>query len=159
GGPVLLAMDEVETIFTAPFRSDFFAMLRTWHNNRATTPIWKNLDLALVTSTEPYQLIDNLNQSPFNVGTVVELSDFTEQPVAAPNRRHGSPLSMNDERRVRALVGGHPYLVRRALYLVASGEFTADVLVASASDERGPFGDHLRYHRFQLWDQPELRAG
>jgi hypothetical protein len=69
-GPLVLALDEIETIFDTPFRSAFFGMLRSWHNKRntPTDPIWPQLDLALVTSTEPYQLIANLNQSPFNVG-------------------------------------------------------------------------------------------
>ena len=76
GNPLVLAMDEVDKVFVTDFRNDFFAMLRSWHNSRATTPIWKQLDLTLVTSTEPYQLIDDLNQSPFNVGQVIDLADF-----------------------------------------------------------------------------------
>ena len=57
GKPLMLAMDEVDRAFDSYFRSDFFGMLRSWHNSRATMPIWKQLDLALVTSTEPYELI------------------------------------------------------------------------------------------------------
>ncbi|MEC4885548.1 MAG: AAA-like domain-containing protein, partial [Scytonema sp. PMC 1070.18] len=45
GCPLVLAMDEVDKIFSAEFRNDFFSMLRSWHNSRATTPIWKKLDL------------------------------------------------------------------------------------------------------------------
>jgi AAA-like domain/CHAT domain len=33
--PLVLAMDEVDRMFDATFRSDFFSMLRSWHNNRA----------------------------------------------------------------------------------------------------------------------------
>jgi hypothetical protein len=36
---LLLAMDEVDTIFNADFDSDFFSMLRAWHNSRADVPI------------------------------------------------------------------------------------------------------------------------
>jgi AAA-like domain len=53
--PLMLAMGEVETVFDTAFRSDFFGMLRSWHNSRLpTSPAWIKLDLALVTSTEPY---------------------------------------------------------------------------------------------------------
>lgn len=79
-------MDEVEVVFDTKFRSDFFGMLRSWHNNWAATPIWKPLDLVLVTSTEPYQLIEDLNQSPFNVGQVIELVDFDGDQVTDLNR-------------------------------------------------------------------------
>jgi hypothetical protein len=34
GAPLVLAMDEVESIFDTDFRSDFFGMLRSWHNSR-----------------------------------------------------------------------------------------------------------------------------
>ncbi len=150
GAPLFLAMDEVESVFETDFRSDFFSMLRSWHNDRAYDKRWRQLDLALVTSTEPYQLIENLNQSPFNVGEVIELTDFLPQQVADLNRRHGSPLSSAQEEQLMALLGGHPYLTRKALYLVASRRLTMADLLATATRDRGPFGDHLRYHLFRL---------
>jgi hypothetical protein len=157
--PLVLAMDEVETMFDTDFRSDFFGMLRSWHNNRATKPIWKQLDLALVTSTEPYQLIDNLNQSPFNVGQIIELTDFEFAQVADLNQRHGEILTSPELQRLMDLVNGHPYLVRKALYLMVTGAMSASDLFAQAVKERGPFGDHLRYHLFRIYDKPELVRG
>ncbi|WP_096608366.1 AAA-like domain-containing protein [Calothrix sp. NIES-2100] len=156
GQPLVLAMDEVERAFDTEFRSDFFGMLRSWHNNRATTPIWKQLDLALVTSTEPYQLIDNLNQSPFNVGEVIDLEDFTAAQVTDLNRRHSSPLNSNEAQQLMALLNGHPYLVRLALYVIASQRFTTAELFAKATADNGPFGNHLRNHLFRLHSKAEL---
>jgi hypothetical protein len=157
--PLVLAMDEVECIFDSDFRSDFFGMLRSWHNNRATTPIWKQLDLVFVTSTEPYQLVENLNQSPFNVGEVIELTDLSLEQVAELNRRHGSPLNQAQEQQLMALIGGHPYLIRRALYLTAIDSITPAELFAQATADRGPFGDHLRHHLFRMSDKPDLIQG
>jgi len=156
GSPLVLAMDEVDKVFDADFRNDFFGMLRSWHNSRATTPIWKQMDLTLVTSTEPYQLIDDLNQSPFNVGQVIELQDFTPEQVTDLNHRHGSPLNSSEERQLIVLLGGHPYLVRRALYLVASQQISTTELFANATADSGPFGDHLRRHLSLLHDKTEL---
>lgn len=159
--PLVLAMDEVENLFDTSFRSDFFSMLRSWHNSRANiaTPIWKQLDLVLVTSTEPYQLIENLNQSPFNVGEVINLEDFTPAQVADLNQRHGAPLNHEEERRLVSLLCGQPYLTRRALYLIATGRLSVAELFATAADERGPFGDHLRYHLFRIHNKEELVRG
>jgi hypothetical protein len=157
--PVLFAMDEVDSIFDTDFRSDFFGMLRSWHNSRRAGSIWKQFDLALVTSTEPYQLIENLNQSPFNVGEIIELPDFTPEQVADLNQRHGAPLGPAEEEQLMALLGGHPYLIRRALYMVAKQRLTLDELFSKATDDNGPFGDHLRHHSFRLHGQPELIAG
>lgn len=158
-GPLVLAMDEVDRTFDTSFRSDFFGMLRSWHNSRQTSPLWQQLDLVLVTSTEPYQLIEDLNQSPFNVGEVIELADFTQEQLAELNRRHSSPLSVEEVQQLMGLLSGHPYLVRRALYLVASGRISSRSLFSEALSERGPFGDHLRNQLFRLHERPSLVEG
>ncbi|QRK12261.1 AAA-like domain-containing protein [Archangium violaceum] len=159
--PLVLGLDEVETLFELPFGTDFFGMLRSWHNNRAlpTTPVWKKLSIVLVTSTEPFLFIKNLTQSPFNVGQTVELGDFTAEQVAELNRRHGAPLEPKQERELFALLGGHPYLIRKALYLVASGSLRVADLFTQAAEDRGPFGDHLRHLLFRLGSQPQLKEG
>ena len=156
---ILLAMDEVERMFGSSFRSDFFSMLRSWHNNRARGGDWTRLNLALVTSTEPYQFIADLNQSPFNVGQVVELTDFTLEQVGELNRRHQNPLTEAQVKQLFDLLGGHPYLTRRALYLVASGRDTFKELLENACEDTGPFGDHLRNHLFRMGNQEKLKAG
>jgi hypothetical protein len=161
--PLLLAMDEVDRLFEAEYRSDFFAMLRGWHNNRASPLLldrpWKALDLALVTATEPYHLIANSNQSPFNVGEVIEMYDFSAEQVSDLNQRHGAPLAPSPLAQLMELLHGHPYLVRRALYLVASGQRPMEQVFEQAASDYGPFGDHLRYHLFRIVDHQALRAG
>jgi hypothetical protein len=57
------------------------------------------------------------------------------------------------------LLGGQPYLVRQALYLVASGRISAADLFTHAADDGGPFGDHLRYHLFRLHSHEGLIRG
>jgi AAA-like domain/CHAT domain len=161
GSPLLLAMDEVDRIFDADFRSDFFGMLRSWHNNRAwpSTSIWKQFDLALVTATEPYHLIANLNQSPFNVGEVILLSDFTLEQVAELNQRHGSPLARGQVPQLNELLHGHPYLVRRALYVLASQQLGFEELLSQAKQEQGPFGNHLRFLLLSIYGNQGLVQG
>lgn len=154
---VLLAMDEVERVFASPFRSDFFSMLRSWHNNRARGGDWTRLNIALVTSTEPYQFIADLNQSPFNVGQVVELVDFTLEQVLDLNHRHHDLLSENEVEQLFDLLGGHPYLTRKALYLVSSRRDKFEELLESACEDNGPFGDHLRNYLFRMGDQDKLK--
>lgn len=161
--PFVLAMDEVDRIFDRKFRSDFFAMLRNWHNNRGiplpAMKVWKRFDLVLITATEPYHLIADLHQSPFNVGEVISLKDFSADQVADLNQRHGSPLTPEQESKLFNLLNGHPYLIRKALYLVARGQKSIHEVLAQADRDEGPFGDHLRYHLFRIYDRPELVKG
>jgi hypothetical protein len=160
--PLVLAMDEVERTFDSEFRTDFFSMLRSWHNNRARSDVWKKLDIVLVTSTEPYQLINDLAQSPFNVAEQAELEDLTKEQVTDLNRRHGSPLDANGVELLYGYLRGHPYLVREALYLVAVQRLTPSQLCDPAflaDDDQGPFGDHLRHHLHRLGRYDDLRQG
>jgi len=156
---IFLAMDEVERMFASPFRSDFFSMLRSWHNNRARGGDWMRFNMALVTSTEPYQLIENLNQSPFNVGVIVELNDFNKQQVVDLNARHGNILDQGQVDQLFGLLGGHPYLTRKALFLIGKGNSTFGELLENAYEDNGPFGDHLRNHLFRLSGKKELQDG
>ena len=156
--PLFLAMDEVDRMLTCSFRSDFFGMLRSWHNKRATDAAWRRLDLALIISTEPYLLIEQGAQSPFNVGEVIALDDFTSTQVEETNRRHGTPFSPRQLDELQSIVGGHPYLVRQAMYSVVSGKYSIRELLARATDDEGPFGDHLRRHLVQLAAMPRVAA-
>jgi hypothetical protein len=158
-GSIFLAMDEVDKLIAAPFRDEFFSMLRSWHNERAFEPVWKQLDLAMVTCTEPYQLIQDLNQSPFNVGTSITLKDFNAEEVAELNRRHNGTLNPQDLQTLMDWLGGHPYLTRKALYEVASGDMTVTALFDVATVDQGPFGGHLRYHLFRMDDKTPLVRG
>ncbi|MDM8531962.1 AAA-like domain-containing protein [Anaerolineales bacterium HSG25] len=154
--PLLLAMDEVERVFSTTFKNDFFGMLRSWYNDRA----FKTFDMALVTSTEPHLFIESHTQSPFNVGRTVELTDFSMEQVLELNLRHESPFSSDEMPQLYALLRGHPYLTRLAFYLVAKGHFTPDTLFQRTTENyQGPFSDHLRRYLFLLQDHADLIAG
>jgi len=159
GSPIVLAMDEVDSLYQAPFRSDFYGMLRSWHNMRANENIWKKMSVAFVTSTEPLQLIDNLNISPFNVSTEIELRDFELRDLHSLNHLHGSQLTDVQIDQLNELLGGHPFLTRRALYLLATDQINFAELLRTSVLPRGPFGDHLRHHLLRLQERPELVTG
>ena len=154
--PLVLAIDKIDRVFDTSFRNDFFSMLRNWYNSRSLEPLWKRIDMVFVTSTEPYLFIENMYQSPFNVGEIIELEDFTPEQVTDLNQRHGRPLQPEEEQLLVNLVGGHPYLVRRTLYMIATKRITASALFDNATSDQGPFGDHLHRHLFQLHSHPEL---
>jgi len=160
-GGLVLAIDEAESMFEAEFSEDFFGMIRSWHNNRAnpTKRAWKKLDVVLVTSSEPYMFIKSQHQSPFNVGMTLRLEDFQPAQMQTLNEFHGSPLSSRELARLTELLSGHPYLTRKALYAVAGQvpRVTADELFRLATDDAGPFGDHLRYYLLRIQGMPDLK--
>jgi hypothetical protein len=157
--PVVLILDEVDRLFDRPYRGDFFAAVRGWHNNRATDEVWERLHLVLGHATDPALWIENLNESPFNVGDRLRLGDFTREQVADLNTRHGSPLRVAKEvDDLMELIGGHPYLIRQALYVLATERWSLARLREEAGKDTGPFGDHLRRHLWALLQSDRLRA-
>ncbi len=155
--PIVLAMDEADNLLQTEFYKDFFGLLRSWHNRRASREEWQKLNLVLVISTEPYLLIDDIHQSPFNVGLHLSLTDFDEKQIRELNHRHGSPVSKSDLPELIALLNGHPYLTRLALYkMVMEGMTWAD-LRRQAPTDNGPFGDHLWHQYWTVYDRPELQ--
>lgn len=156
--PVVLILDEVDRLFDCSYRGDFFAAVRGWHNNRATDEAWENLHLVLGHATDPALWIENLNESPFNVGDRLRLGDFRADQVADLNERHGSPLRSPEEvAGLMEMVGGHPYLVRQALYVLAAERWSLARLREEAGKDTGPFGDHLRRHLWALLQSDRLR--
>lgn len=158
GSPILLAMDEIDRLQLTPFHSEFFGLVRSWHNRRAGSPQWNNLTTLMAVSTEPYLLIDDLNQSPFNVGHVLNLRDFDAEQVAALNRLYGAPLGPAELAGLMGLLGGHPYLTRVALYTLVTGRADWAALAASAASDQGPFHQHLQWQYRLLIRDARLRA-
>lgn len=146
-GPLVWAMDEVDRLFSTPFGTEFFGLLRSWHNERALDPSgpWSVLTIAIAYATEAHLFITDLNQSPFNVGTRLNLEDFNQMQVAELNRRYqGAIKTQEDLNRFYRLVGGQPYLVRRGLHELAQHKLSFDAFEEVASRDEAFYGDHLR---------------
>jgi class 3 adenylate cyclase len=140
-------MDEVDKLFTAPFASDFFGLVRSWHNSRSTEAggPWQKLTVIIAYATEAHLFIQDLNQSPFNVGRRLDLEDFNLQQTIDLNGRYGGPLRSYAEcEALHALIEGQPFLTRRALDALATGRRDFGSLMEQAPQDSGPFGDHLQ---------------
>ena len=149
---LVLALDEVDRVFQYPEISQgFFAMLRSWHEEAKTMEIWEKLRLAVVHSTENYGSLD-INQSPFNVGLVVELTEFTQEQIEILAHYHQLDYNSSQIQKLMSLIGGHPYLIRLALYHLALGNITLENLLQNAPTNAGIYEEHLRrfLHTFKI---------
>ncbi|HKQ75600.1 MAG TPA: AAA-like domain-containing protein [Blastocatellia bacterium] len=157
--PILFLLDEVDRLFNSSFRDDFFSTVRGWHNLRARNSRWNNLNLVIAHSTEPSLWIQDITQSPFNVGAQIRLDGFDRDQLSTLNGKYGKRLKTPDElQSLLDLVGGHPYLMRQALYVLFSNQWSLPQLESEATNDTGPFGDHLRRFLWSLQDNPELKA-
>ncbi len=159
-GHLVLAIDEVNLLTDRPYANEVFGQFRSWHNERAMDPDgpWGRLTLAIVYATEAHLLITDQNQSPFNVGTQLELHDFTIQQVDELNQRYQCPLRNQSElNRFFALFSGQPYLTRRGFYDLTHEEKSLDEIEAHADADDGPYGDHLKRILFKLAGNEALK--
>ncbi|OYE00945.1 hypothetical protein CDG79_32310 [Nostoc sp. 'Peltigera membranacea cyanobiont' 232] len=154
--PIVLGLDEVDEVFKYPaIASDFFALLRVWHEQAKNEVLWQKLRLVIAHSREVYIPL-NINQSPFNVGLPIEIPFLNQIQILELIQRHG--LHWNEEKikHLMMLVSGHPYLLRVALYQIARGRMTLEELKQVAPTEEGPYADHLRRHLLNLEKDAKL---
>ncbi|PZU93011.1 MAG: serine/threonine protein kinase [Pseudanabaena sp.] len=154
--PLVLGIDEVDLLFQYPkIATDFFGLLRAWHEKAKNEDVWQKLRLVIVHSKEAYIPL-NINQSPFNVGLPIELPALTNAQIMDLVKRHQIVWRDEEVAQLGDLTGGHPYLVRQALYQIARDRLDFDRLVASSTTEDGLYGDHLRRHLENLKEDPEI---
>jgi len=154
--PLVLGLDEVDLIFQYPkIAADFFGLLRAWHEKAKNEDVWKRLRLVIVHSKEVYIPL-NINQSPFNVGLPLELPELTNPQIADLVNRHQLDWTNHEIEQLSLLTGGHPYLVRQALYQIARGRIDLTKLLQVAPTEEGIYADHLRRQLENLKEDGEM---
>jgi AAA-like domain len=143
--PIVLVFSEVNKIFDYPSISkDFFAMLRFWHEMAQQVDKWQKLRLIVVNSTESC-IPQKLNQSPLNVGLVVNLPQFSLEQIQELAKHYGLFYANNDfAKQLMEMVGGHPYLVNIALYHLSRQDITLSELLETAPTQSGIYSQHLR---------------
>ncbi len=159
--PVVLVLNELNRIFEYPkIASEFLPLLRSWYEEAKLDHLLQLLRLVVVYSTEIYISL-NLNQSPFNVGFPINLPEFTYEQILDLAQRHGLDwtdyVGTENVRSLQAMVGGHPYLVRLALYhLESSYQKNLDKLLESAHTITGIYRNELQDSWAILQSKPEL---
>ncbi|MEM8503613.1 MAG: AAA-like domain-containing protein [Cyanobacteria bacterium P01_D01_bin.1] len=156
--PIVLGLDEVDQVFEHPeIATDFFGMLRVWHEEGKSSPLWRKLHMVIVHSKEVYVPL-SINRSPFNVGSPIDLRELDTKEIEKLIARHQLVLSDYQRQQLIELVGGHPYLLRAALYQLKRGRMSLAQLLTEAPTEGGLYNDHLRRHLLNLEADSALLA-
>jgi len=124
---VVIFIDEIDSTLSLPavngrpFTDDFYAAIRYLYNARATEPDFRRLAFVLIGVATPSDLIRDPKRTPFNIGSRVDITDFTFEealPLA-----DGLELPTDEARQVLRWVlkwtGGHPYLTQRLCRVIA----------------------------------------
>ncbi|MDJ0715356.1 MAG: AAA-like domain-containing protein [Prochloraceae cyanobacterium] len=156
--PLLLALNEVNIIFEhEEISRDFLPLLRFWYEQAKLDETFQKLRVVVAHSTEVYVSL-NINQSPFNVGLALDLPEFNLEQVIELALRHGLNWveDASEAKQLMAMVGGHPYLIRLALYYLSKQETLLESLLQEAPTQSGIYIQHLRSQSAALQKQTEL---
>lgn len=154
--PLFLGIDELDRLF--PYdqvAKEFLILLRAWNGNGRVKETWSKLRMVITHSTESY-VVMSPNSSPFNVGLMIGLSEFTSFQILDLAARHGLNWETGEVEQLMTMVGGYPSLVRLSLHRIAQGDLTLTELLAKAPTDAGLFREHLRQHLWNLQQYPDL---
>jgi len=154
--PLVLALDDVDRMFTyKEVIEDFLGMLRSWHEKGKIYPIWQQLRLIIAHSTEVHIPLDR-NQSHFNAGVPIDLLEFDQKQVQYLAQLHNLKWEDKEVEKLISMVGGHPYMVRLAMYEVSSKKLKLEQLLLEATTEAGIYSNHMRGYLEVLKQVPDL---
>jgi hypothetical protein len=155
--PLTIGLDDVDRLFDAPhLYSNFFSLLRSLHEAGKRTEILSKLRLVISHAAEVYIPLD-INQSPFNVGVSVEVNEFERNQVELLAAKHQLNWTSTEIDSLMGVIGGHPFLVRIAMFEVASQKTDLSNLIRNAFTNNSIFYHrHLARIETTLYNQPDL---
>jgi WD40 repeat protein len=131
--PIVIFIDEIDSILSLNFSTDdFFALIRSCYDKRATNSAYNRLTFALIGVARPSDLINDKRRTPFNIGRAIELSGFTldEADALTIGLR---PLTDNPHGvlgEILAWTGGQPFLTQKICSLLVK----SDLFVAAGEE-------------------------
>ena len=157
GVPLTIGLDSIDRLFDFPhLYINFFSLLRSLHEAGKHTEMLSKLRLIISHAAEVYIPLD-INQSPFNVGISIEVNEFTRDRVELLAAKHQLDWQLADCDRLMSVIGGHPFLVRLAMFEVAKKHIELSTLIATASTRQGVFYQrHLARIEATLNSYPDL---
>ena len=155
---LVLCIDNIDLIFPHKIAEDFLSLLRSCHEKAKRKNLWKKLRLVVVHSTEIYIPLD-INKSPFNVGEHIELPEFNLEQVNKLTENYQLNWQAEKIKQLTDLVGGHPFLLDRALsYLATRQNLTLSELLEKAPTNEGIYRSHLQELLSSLGKNSEIKA-
>ncbi|MEO1765402.1 MAG: AAA-like domain-containing protein, partial [Cyanobacteria bacterium J06629_18] len=98
----------------------------------------------------------NINQSPFNTGTEIKLTDFTSEQVESLAKKYKLNWGNTQVNQLMAMVGGHPYLIKKAIEEISRQGMNLENLLKSAPTASGIYRTHLERHLCYLQSNTAL---
>ncbi len=122
---IIIFVDEIDSVLSLNFSTeDFFALIRSFYNQRADKPEYRRLTFCLLGVATPSDLIKDKQRTPFNIGQAIELKGFNKdeaEPLAK-----GLVGKVTDPKgklkEVLECTGGQPFLTQKLCKFILEDE-------------------------------------
>ncbi|MFK8183760.1 MAG: AAA-like domain-containing protein [Phormidesmis sp.] len=124
--PIVVFIDEIDSLFQFDFNDDFFALIRSFYQERAEHAAYRRLSFVLLGVATPEDLIRDKQRTSFNIGgRFIDLKGFQEDgvgPLAAGlEQKADHPAAVLRE--ILRWTKGQPFLTQRLCQLIAGSDF------------------------------------
>ncbi|MGD1864721.1 MAG: AAA-like domain-containing protein [Phormidesmis sp.] len=130
--PIVVFIDEIDSLFQFDFNDDFFALIRSFYQERAEQERYRRLSFVLLGVATPEDLIRDKQRTSFNIGgRFINLKGFQADEVG-PLAAGLATQSADAAAVLKAVLGwtnGQPFLTQRLCQLIAESSF--DIAVGS----------------------------
>ncbi|HEX7719179.1 MAG TPA: AAA-like domain-containing protein, partial [Woeseiaceae bacterium] len=127
--PIVIFIDEIQSIVDRPFAEHLLASIREAQNSRLTEPEFMRLSFVLAGECDPLSLVSNVALSPFAVSQEIRLGDFSRDDLDAFSMeinlsRSDAALALD---RVYYWTSGHPYLSQKLARAIARERISGNI--------------------------------
>jgi CHASE2 domain-containing sensor protein len=157
---LVLFLDEVDSVRGLGFAlDDFFALIRTWYNQRSLNPAYQRLTVVLLGVVTPSDLMSDHRRTPFNIGRAIALEGFQwaeAQPLAQGLVGYVSDPQLALQE-ILKWTEGQPFLTQKLCQLVVEHSKTVSDDVPD-TDDRTRIAMIVKRHIIDSWefqDEPE----
>lgn len=167
-GPIVIFVDEIDTTRAMTFTDDFYAAVRFMWNDRALRPAFARLSFVLVGVATPHDLIQDPVRTPFNVGTRVDLTDWTYEEALPLAQGLGTDQAKSRQvlRWILDWTNGHPYMTQCLCAAIveqgqsdSSADDVAEVVAATFFGSDSDLDTNLQFvHDMLTWRAPDKEA-
>ncbi|MEL6224179.1 MAG: CHASE2 domain-containing protein [Cyanobacteria bacterium J06627_8] len=148
--PLVIFFDEIDSVLGLEFPTDnFFGLIRSWYERRATQPIYQRLSVVMLGVATPSALMKNEQSTPFNIGQAIDLKGF-QSDEAKPLALGLAPYADKPELVLRNILdwtGGQPFLTQKLCWLV-----TQQKELITTGNEQSHIDRLVRSHIIDNWD-------
>jgi len=118
---IIIFLDEIDSIIKIKFKDEFFAVIRSFYNQRSENQEYERLTFCLLGVATPSDLIQDKTRTPFNIGQAIELKGFEFSEAQSSLTQGLRDVVDNPEEILKEILnwtGGQPFLTQKLCKLV-----------------------------------------